>query len=71
MLKDSTLKYYKGYIDRMARYQSEPVEKINTGLMKKNMTSKKDSGTDLDTALQKMFDMIVEGNIKLREMKDI
>ena len=54
----------------MARYQSEPVEKINTGLMKKNMTSKKDSGPDLDTALQKMFDMIVEGNIKLREMKD-
>ena len=30
------------------------------------MTSKKDSGTDLDTALQKMFDMFVEGNIKLR-----
>ena len=69
MEKDSTLQYKTGYDKRVKAYESQsmkPKEK-QEGLMGRRMEKGEEQKDDIDTQLQKAFNMIRDNNRTLAE----
>ena len=69
MEKDSTLQYKTSYDKRVKAYESQsmkPKEK-QEGLMGRRMEKGEEQMDDIDTQLQKAFNMIRDNNITLAE----
>ena len=69
MEKDSTLQYKTGYDKRVKSYESQsmkPKEK-QEGLMGRRMEKGEEQKDDIDTQLQKAFNMIRDNNKTLAE----